>query len=225
MTAYLVDPDFLSTFNIKLKSGRDFLKNSPLEYQTAFLLNELAVKKLELGEGVGKQVELQGKRGIVVGVVKDFNFASLHNEKEPLIISLDDRPFMFHFLNLKIRTNDFNKTISFIEKTWKEMEPVQPFNYRFLDETLDKQYAQDSRMAKIIFIFTVLAVIIACLGLFGLTMMEGLSAYLGSVYEISLHNVEDYNHSVVKIMPFNIPPAAVRSSPAPEATTRLIAWK
>jgi len=107
---------------------------------------------------------------LLSGVVKDFNFASLHNEKEPLIISLDDRPFMFHFLNLKIRTNDFNKTISFIEKTWKEMEPVQPFNYRFLDETLDKQYAQDSRMAKIILIFTVLAVIIACLGLFGLTM-------------------------------------------------------
>lgn len=170
MTAYKVDPDFLSTFNIKLKSGRDFLKNSPSEYQTAFLLNELAVKKLELGDGIGKQVEMQGKRGIVVGVVKDFNFASLHNEKEPLIITLDDGPFGFHFLNLKIRTNDFNKTISFIEKTWKEIEPVQPFNYRFLDETLDKQYAQDSRMAKIILIFTVLAVIIACLGLFGLTM-------------------------------------------------------
>jgi len=170
MTAYLVDPDFLSTFNIKLKSGRDFLKNSPSEYQTAFLLNELAVKKLELGDGVGKQVEMQEKRGIVVGVMKDFNFASLHNEKEPLIITLNNHPNWFHFLNLKIRTNDFNKTISFIEKKWKEIEPVQPFNYRFLDETLDKQYAQDSRMAKIILIFTVLAVIIACLGLLGLTM-------------------------------------------------------
>ncbi len=170
MTACIVDPDFLSTFNIKLKSGRDFLKNSPSEYQTAFLLNELAVKKLELGDGIGKQVEMQEKRGIVVGVMKDFNFASLHNEKEPLIITLDNRSLMFHFLNLKIRTNDFNKTISFIEKKWKEIEPVQPFNYRFLDESLDEQYAQDSRMAKIILIFTVLAVIIACLGLLGLTM-------------------------------------------------------
>ncbi|MCJ7681149.1 MAG: FtsX-like permease family protein, partial [Candidatus Aminicenantes bacterium] len=160
--------DFLDTFGISLAGGRAFSSEHVADANGAFLINETAARKLGWGEDtIGKRIGFdREKMAPIVGIVKDFHFRSLHEEIAPLALY-----FSADFegrLSLRLRTDDLKATISYIEDTWKRFEKERMPAYYFVDERFDALYRAEERLSRIILIFSVLAVFVACLGLFGL---------------------------------------------------------
>ncbi len=169
MAWYSVDHDFINTYKIEIIEGRDFSRAFPSDVQSAYILNEAAVKALGWENAVGKRfmVEKAGfKMGIVTGVMKDFHFASLHQDIKPLALVLE--PNGGYQLSLKIASENMNSTLSFIEKKFKEFAPSAPFRYSFVDDEIAEMYLEEERQGKLINSFSAIAVLIACLGLLGL---------------------------------------------------------
>ena len=108
-----------------------------------------------------------GIKGRIIGVVKNFHFSSLHHGIEPLALFID--PKAFRYYTLRIRSQNIPRSIAHLEETWKKFAPSRPFEYAFLDEQIDKFYRSEQKLNKIFLYFSVLAIFIACLGLFGLT--------------------------------------------------------
>jgi putative ABC transport system permease protein len=164
-----VDYDFIKTFGIKLLAGRDFSPNYGTDHLEAFIINEKAVK--EFGwknpeEALGKTIWREGKEGKVIGVIKDFHYGSL---KEPIHgFLIDVRPKLFTTLSLKIASTNISQTLTFIEKTWRKHFPEKVFDYAFLDEELAHLYQKEQRLGKLISLFTLLAMLISSLGVYGL---------------------------------------------------------
>lgn len=163
-----VDHDVVKTLGLQIKEGRDFSDVGDADRDHAFILNEAAVKSLGLEDPVGKPFEYtfdleEPKKGEIIAVVKDFNFASVHTPVEPLMIHL--MPW-YSVLCVRVETDDMNHALDRIESTWKSVSSA-PFNYSFLDETYDSLYKTDKATGSIISYFTILAIVIACLGLFG----------------------------------------------------------
>jgi len=169
MAWYSVGYDFIDTFGIEIKQGRDFSRNFPSDVKSAYILNEAAVRALGWGQAVGKRFEVERadtSLGRVVGVMKDFHFASLHESIRPLALILEPKGG-YHF-SLKISSRNIENTLSFIENKFKEFAPHAPFEYRFLDEEIAEMYLEEDRLGTLINSFSALAVFIACLGLLGL---------------------------------------------------------
>ncbi len=165
---YHADYDHLETLGFELKAGRFFSKDFPSD-STAILLNETAMKVIGWDNHESKQLlsffdEGDDNRVNVVGVVKDFNFESLKSRIRPLAIL----PGTGNLISVRIGPGDLQESIDLIEETWKKLAVDSPFEYAFLDENLNSLYRSEQRLSKIFVIFTSLAVIIACLGLFGL---------------------------------------------------------
>ncbi|MBR9998414.1 MAG: FtsX-like permease family protein, partial [Cyclobacteriaceae bacterium] len=198
-----VDLDFLRTMNINILAGSDFTEADLAELKAArenesfkgfFIINESAVRELEWNpeEAIGKTITC-GMEGTVKAVVQNFHIASLHNEISPLLIFLSDE-----FLNLmfiKLDGQNIPATITRLENIWKQRVNGRPFEYHFLDEDYDKLYQLELKSARFISTFAGLAIILACLGLFGLsafmavrrTKEIGIRKVLGaSVSEITL---------------------------------------
>jgi putative ABC transport system permease protein len=165
------DYDYLETYEIKLAAGRDFSRNFETDKEEAFILNEAAVKSLGWNspeDAIGKTWNLGNRRkGKVIGVTKDYHFHSLHQKISPLVIHLD--PDYFVYLSLRFKTGSVSETVSFIEETWKGLVPDEPFSYFFLNEDFDRQYRAEKQVQVIVSLFTIMGMVIACLGLFGLT--------------------------------------------------------
>jgi putative ABC transport system permease protein len=169
MAWYSVDYDFVDTFGIKINEGRDFSLDFPSDVRSAYILNESAVRALGWEHAVEKQFRVERAftpMGRVVGVIKDFNFDSLHQSILPLALLLE--PISGNHFSLKISSRNMKDTLSFIETKFKEFAPNAPFNYRFLDEEIAEMYIEEDRLGTLINSFSVLAVFIACLGLLGL---------------------------------------------------------
>jgi len=162
------DHDFIDLFEIELVEGRNFSREFSTDSQ-AYIVNEAARKifgwEKALGKRFGFRREVVGT-GPVIGVVKDFHFLSLHQEIQPLIIHLTDN--WMSYLSVKINTQNIPQTVEFLKEIWKKFSPNHPFEYFFLDDDFEKMYRSEMRLGKIFASFTVLAVFIACLGLFGL---------------------------------------------------------
>jgi putative ABC transport system permease protein len=172
ITQINTDPDFLATIGAKIVSGRNFsnaIARDTSDKIGTYLLNETAARKMGWNNttALGKKVKFWGFEGEVVGVVKDFHFRPLSVEIEPFIFR--NRPKEFYF-NLLIKANSSNikQAIAEISTILVKYEPNQPITYGFVNQDLDKQYFNDQRIGKIIFIFSMLTIIISCLGLFGL---------------------------------------------------------
>jgi putative ABC transport system permease protein len=162
-----VDHDFLSTYEIKLLAGRDFLPGSKADDTTAYLINETAVKDFGWTpeEAIGKKV--RGRyEGKIIGVMKDFNYRSLHTKVEPLLIALTT---YVGRISIRIDDNDLPATVGRVQQKWSQLIPYLPFAYTFLDVDFDRQYKADQQLGKVAGIFTGLAIFIGCLGLLGLT--------------------------------------------------------
>jgi putative ABC transport system permease protein len=162
-----VDHDFLDTYNIKLLSGRNFSREVKADDTTAYLINETAVKDFGWTpeQAIGKQI--QGRyRGKIIGVMKDFNYRSLHGKVEPLLIVLTK---YVSRLSIRIEENDLAPTVERVQKKWNELVPHLPFVFSFLDVDFDRQYKADQQLGKVAGVFTGLAILIGCLGLLGLT--------------------------------------------------------
>lgn len=162
------DHDFLNTYDIKLLAGRDFLRENKADDTTAFLINETAVKDFgwTLDQAIGKKVRGAGRRGQIIGVMKDFNYRSLHSKVEPIMIPLTT---WVGRISIRIDENDIPATVERVQKKWSELIPYLPFDYSFLDEDFDRQYKADQQLGKVAGVFTGLAIFIGCLGLLGLT--------------------------------------------------------
>ncbi|GGM79409.1 ABC transporter permease [Dyadobacter beijingensis] len=167
-----VGDDYVETLGLSMVAGRSFTKAFSGD-SSSIILNEAAVRELgyDVATAIGKHVffELGGKRRSlqVVGVVKDFNFHSLHEGIKPyaLTTSITDK---YQYFIASIQTKDYAGVLASVENAWKRLNPGIPFAYSFLDEDFQKNYQKEQLTGSIVVYFTCIAVVIACLGLFGL---------------------------------------------------------
>jgi putative ABC transport system permease protein len=167
-----VDADWIPTLDIKMASGRNFSKEM-LTDSSAVIINEAAAKFLGYKDAVNKSLykSLGGKRGSnikeyhIIGVVKDFHFNSLHEKIEPVIIRLADNRGA---LSIRVNTANLPSLMAQIKSKWATFSPGVQINYSFMDQDFDASYRAEQRIGTIFIVFTSLAIIIACLGLFGL---------------------------------------------------------
>ncbi len=182
LAGFYVDHDFVKNMGIEVIEGRTFSKALSTDTLN-FLLNEAAVKKLRARYGtewdnpIGQTLNYFrsnntgwyiAKKGQVIGVVKDFNFASLHHAIEPIAIQVDYN--LMYKMIVKIKPDNIAETISFLESKWKELDIIRPFNYQFLDERLAGLYERESKFRSMFSIFAVLSIVISCIGLYGLVL-------------------------------------------------------
>jgi len=169
MRSLIVDADFLDTYQMQIASGRGF-KTELATDTAAYLLNEEAARQLNLKNPVGQLMEMPAinrEPAPIVGVVKDFHFRSLHEKIAPLFFIIEQG--WFRELSVRIQAKDMDKTIGLIKNRWSSLEPGHPFTYSFFDETFSDMYRAETRTASLIRVFALLAIFIACLGLFGLS--------------------------------------------------------
>lgn len=161
------DENFIKTYQMNLAAGRNFSKDFTTDAEQAIIVNEAAVK--EFGwktskEAIGKKLDFGGERK-VVGVLKNFNFASLHDEIKPLVLGFTDKAST---LSLRLKTEDIGTTLKELETTWNPLATQSPFNATFIEEDFDSLYRTEKNIRNVLSAFTFLAVLVACLGLFGL---------------------------------------------------------
>lgn len=162
------DEGYLDVMNIQLSEGRNFSR--AFNDSMAYIINESAARTLGLTSPVNEVLRNQSngdRKGKVVGVVNDYHFASLHNEIEPLVIEYD--PGWLNHLVLKIRAGKSKETIEYIENTIQRVAPNSLFSYQFLDDRVDALYKAEDTLNRVFQFFSFLAIMIAALGLFGLS--------------------------------------------------------
>jgi putative ABC transport system permease protein len=167
-----VDPDFSSTYKIKMQEGRFYSKQSPADQTGAYVLNETALEKMRLNSPIGKDLTIWGRKGKIIGIVKDFHFSSLHHSIEPVILRIpnpDEEKFYYRIISVRLNGKALSQSLSFLENTWKSIFRSESFNYYFVDESLNLNYLAEQRMSNVFKTFSLLAIFIACLGLYGLT--------------------------------------------------------
>jgi len=162
-----IDLHFLETYDIDVVQGRNFSRDFATDKE-AYLINQTLAKQLGWDDPLGKTIARSGEWK-VIGVVRDFQFATLHDRIEPLLITCNPWGNRFYYLSVKINTPDIPRTLASIETVIKKFSPVIPFEYFFLDDAFDRQYKNEERFEKIFRYFSFLAVIIALLGLFSLS--------------------------------------------------------
>jgi putative ABC transport system permease protein len=171
-----VEYDFFQTMGIKLKEGRTFLRDNPSDSKGTLVINETAANQLyPEGSAVGKEFiwemdDEKSIRGTIVGVVQDFHFQSLHEPIRPLVFALAKKDF--NYAVIKLNTENFQDRLTAIEKAYRHFEPIFAFEFTFFEDQLNKQYASEERTGRILAIFSVIAIFIACIGLFGMSMLN-----------------------------------------------------
>jgi len=178
-----IDLDYIETMGMQIVAGRNFSKDMRTDSQAA-IINQTMAAKLFPGEKnvIGKRLTNGGAPREILGVVKDFNFESMRSRIVPLCMVLGNSPTI---VSVKLKTTDMRKTIAAITGVWKNISPHQPFRYTFLDERFASMYDDVQRTGRIFSSFAILAIIVACLGLFAL------SAYMAEQRskEISIRKV------------------------------------
>ncbi len=176
LNAMPVDLDFTKTMKMQMVAGRDFQQSDFAMMDTTnknanccqpFIINETLAKKIGWvpQKAIGKTID-KGVTGPVVGVVKDFNFTSLHNPIGPMLIFL--RRDLSRDYMIRINGNNTKQTLAGIETVWKQRIPERPFNYHFLDDDYNKLYLSEQKISELFGVAAGLAIVLACLGLFGL---------------------------------------------------------
>jgi putative ABC transport system permease protein len=166
-----VDHEFLGAFGMELVAGRSFSRDFPSDVNEAFIVNETAVKefKWETPEkALGKTINREGKKGKVIGVVKDFNFASLTTPVSSIVLEVD--PDQFANLSIKFSNSNITESIGRLRAEWNRMFPEKTFEFTFLDEQLAQQYQNFTNFGNIIKSFALIAIVISCLGVYGLVL-------------------------------------------------------
>jgi len=164
----VVDHDFVDALGIKIVEGRDFQQDMPSDTLTGVIVNETLANRMGWSEPIGKKVELGDENTIrarVIGVMADYHQTGMYNEIESLLLVYRE---LGNIIYVKLSGNNMEQTLSFIETKWKEVFPDQPYLYTFLTERFNRQFEADEKRGLIFTMFTILAILIACLGLFGL---------------------------------------------------------
>lgn len=202
-----VDYDLISTLGLEVIEGRGFDRAFPGDTANRFILNESAVHELGLKDPIGKEVVVeldnQPYKGPVVGVVKDFHFQSLHQPIRPVIMQ---RLPYYNTVVIRLNTGNFAEAISAIEATWEKFDDGFAFEYSFLEDTIGSQYKSENRMGVVFGIFATVAIVISCLGLFGLASLNfaqrrkevGIRKVLGApMLSLLTHLVNNYSKLVL----------------------------
>ncbi|GAB3510334.1 ABC transporter permease [Spirosoma knui] len=168
-----VDYDLLPTMGFTIKQGRSFSRQFPGDTNNRLIVNEATLRKLQIAENkaVGQRLNFdwggQTYPYEIVGVVKDFHFEGLHQTIEPYAFMLNNRP-NFNYIIVHVNTANIANVLGFLEQKWKTLRPDEPFEYTFLNEDFQKNYQAEARTSRIVTTFTIISILISCLGLFGL---------------------------------------------------------
>jgi putative ABC transport system permease protein len=168
---YEIDFDFIPTYHIEMAAGRNYSRAFTTDSAQSMVINEAAAKLWgydKPADAIGKKFDQWGRKGTIIGVVKDFNFRSLHQQVEPLTLRYG-YPDVLNFISVTISPDNIPGTIAAIKSTWEKVAPQTIFEYRFLDESFGAQYQADQNFGNLFTLFAILAIGIACLGLFGLS--------------------------------------------------------
>jgi putative ABC transport system permease protein len=200
--------DFLKTFEIPLLAGRDYSRDITTDDTLALVVNETLVKSFGWTpeEALTKYYDFGPYRGRIIGVTKDFNFSSKHEPIGPIVLPLNTFPGAFNlflkYMAVRVSPTNTQASIQTLEKLWKSMLPGRPFEYFFLDNELNNLYKAEANLSKVAGTFSALAIVVACLGLFGLASFNaeqrkkeiGIRKVLGSsVQQIILLIFSDYS--------------------------------
>jgi putative ABC transport system permease protein len=188
-----VDHDFVDALGIKIVKGRDFQQDMPSDTLTGVVVNETFVNRMGWKDPIGKKVETGDAntlRARVIGVMADYHQTGMYNEVESLLLGYRSRN---NELYIKLSGNNTKEVLTFLENKWKEIFPDQPFAFTYLSERFNRQFEADEKRGLIFTIFTILAILIACLGLFGLAsyMVEQRTK------EIGIRKVFGANESII----------------------------
>ncbi len=176
-----VDPYFIGAMKIKMTKGRSFQPDNKADYNNSVIVNEALVKEFGLKNPVGKKFDIYSQT--IIGVMKDFNYESLHTSVKPLVLSLNGDTIMrqssdvsFEIspqprISVRLKPGDLSSQINMLKQAWQSVAPNQDFEYHFLDEALASSYKQEQKMSIIVKLASVLSIFIACMGLFGLATL------------------------------------------------------
>jgi len=182
----MVTDNYLKTMGIELLQGRDFTSDFEADKTNSVLVNEEFIKKYNLKDHVNKKVPGKFRNNPeIIGVVKNFNFTSLHEEIQPLVMALSHNPVRADFtaintqgwpptliyITIQIAEGDPRPVVSFLEETWRKLNPLTPVELKFVDATINSFYNSEKRWGKIINYSSFFALVIASLGLFGLSLL------------------------------------------------------
>ncbi|HEV8537518.1 MAG TPA: ABC transporter permease [Bacteroidota bacterium] len=172
MMIHVVDVDaaFLSTYGIDIARGRGFSGRSAAE-KDAYLINETLARELNWDNPIGKTIRRNGDHE-VIGVVKDFHYATLHDRIEPLIFT--NRPWLDQYadLTVSVQSHDLHRTLSSFNEAWKQVVPSSPFNYFFLDDAVDRVYKREEQFQTMLGWSSLLAIVVASSGLLSLVALS-----------------------------------------------------
>jgi putative ABC transport system permease protein len=164
--AMAVDPDYIKTIGLNLIDGRDFSWDLETDKGKTVILNETAVKYFAIDPALGFELDIFNSKALVIGVVKDYHNESFQNNISPQVLWYT--PGWNSCLSIRISGNNVSETIQYIKNQWNELSPDIPFEFQFLDEKYDALYMEEDKFNLLIGYFSIIAILIACLGLFGL---------------------------------------------------------
>ncbi|MES2795677.1 MAG: ABC transporter permease [Bacteroidota bacterium] len=191
-----VDDDYLTTLGIKLLAGRNFKKELAID-DKAVIINQEMAKRLNLKQPVGKRISRYGQLWEIIGVVQDFNFDSMREKVRPLALFRGISPSV---ISLKVNTKDMAAVLASMKTKWAAFAPNYEYRYAFMDDTFTKMYENVSRIKAIFTSFAILAIFVACLGLFALSaflveqrskemsIRKVLGASVGSIFRLLTNN-------------------------------------
>ncbi|MGZ3754937.1 MAG: ABC transporter permease [Mucilaginibacter sp.] len=159
-----MDHDFISFFKMKMAAGRSF--TGSVADSNHFIVNEAAIKAMNLTDPIGKKMRVWRIKGTIIGVVKDFHFTSMRKKIEPVVFLYD--PNNSYHIYIKTTGNDAQKAIAAAQQVWRQYNNKIPFNYTFLDQSFEQLYKTEERTGALFNVFSSIAILISCLGLFGL---------------------------------------------------------
>jgi hypothetical protein len=160
------DVDYVKTIGMKMVAGRYFEDGYATDTSSAIVLNETAARVMGMEDPIGKWITWNDQKMTVIGVIKDFHFLPMTEEISPLV--LVDAPRWCSTIFIKFNGEKVNQTIDYMQKAWEKTNPGFPFEYRLLDAAYDELYVEEDRLGKIFKYFSILTILISCLGLFGL---------------------------------------------------------
>jgi putative ABC transport system permease protein len=161
--------DYIETFGMEIVAGRSFSLEHPDDWNN-FVINEEAARYMKMDQPVGKRLRFWGREGTIIGVVKDYHQVSLHREIMPQVLTINPRLHnALKYIFIKIRSENMPETLRIIQEAAVKRAPTYPFEYSFIDQEVDSLYSAEHRLGSIFFYFAALAVVISCLGIFGLS--------------------------------------------------------
>jgi putative ABC transport system permease protein len=176
---FVGDYDYVKTLGLRIIAGRDFSRDMSTDEREAFIINETAVKELGYGtpeKAIGQPMSWNEwvpadtlnpvKKGKVIGVVRDYHYKSLHEKLAASVIQL--YPQVAVKVAVKLKTADVKNTIAYINNVWNQFVPAYPLEYKFMDESYGAMYKNEEKLASLLWIFTLMAIFVGCMGLFGL---------------------------------------------------------